>query len=117
MAAVDFLRDQGLSVRKRGMRVGEQSSSARRGRWEFSSTVALSTPCVGINTVDCRDRSFGLFRLIWSEPAQLAHLPEVMPAKGIAMTAAPLSPNPAPHLKSENLTSRNIHPVSARRDA
>ena len=50
------------------------SSSARRDNSEPSSTVALSTHCVGINTVDCRDRSFGLSRLIRSDSAQLNYL-------------------------------------------
>ena len=49
----------------------EHSSSARRGGWESSSTVSFSTHCVGINTVDCRDRRFGLIRLNRSESAEV----------------------------------------------
>ena len=75
----------------RSRRLGEQSSSAQRGRWEFSSTVALSTRCVGINTVDCRDRSFGLSRLIRSDSAQLNYLSGCVTSP--ATQAEPLAPN------------------------
>jgi hypothetical protein len=71
--------------------LGEQSPKPRRGEWEFSSTVALSTQCVGINTVDCRDRSFGLSRLIRSDSAQLNYLSGCVTSP--ATQAEPLAPN------------------------
>lgn len=51
---------------------GVQSSSARRGRSEPSSTVVPAPQCVGNATVDCRNRRFGLIRLNRSESAWLA---------------------------------------------
>jgi len=71
--------------------LGEQSPNTRRGGWEISSTVALSTQSVGINTVDCRDRSVGLSRLIRSDSAQLNYLSGCVTSP--VMQGEPLAPS------------------------